>query len=70
MTLPYARPKVGRRASDRKPLDEWYAHHGSPDRVGDIRSVSPLCPHPAVRAADPTPRPERRAGHVASPAIG
>ena len=23
--LPYARPKVGRRASDRKVLDEWYA---------------------------------------------
>ena len=70
MNLPYARPKVGRRASDRKLLEEWYAHHAGPDRVVDVRAVSPLRPHPAARAADSTPRPERRAGHTASPAIG
>jgi hypothetical protein len=68
MTLPYARPKVGRRASDRKLLDEWYAHHAGPDRAGDLRAVAPLRPHPA-RAADSTPRPERRAVPAASPAI-
>jgi hypothetical protein len=35
-----------------------------------VRSVSALRPHPVARAADSTPRPVRRAGHVASPAIG
>jgi hypothetical protein len=70
MTLPYARPKVGRRASDRKLLVVWYAHHADPDSAGEVRSVSALRPHPVARAADSTPRPERRAGHVASPAIG
>lgn len=70
MNLPYAKPKVGRRASDRKLLDEWYAHHASPDRAVDVRAVSPLRPHPAARAADSTLRLERRAGHAASPAIG
>lgn len=70
MNLPYARPKVGRRASDRKLLDEWYAHHAGPDRGVDVRAVSPLRPHPAARASDATPRLERRAGHAASPAIG
>lgn len=69
MNLPYARPKVGRRASDRKLLDEWYAHQASADRADDVRALSPLRPHPAARVADSTPRPERRAGH-ASPAIG
>lgn len=70
MNLPYARPKVGRRASDRKLLDEWYAHHASPDLAVDLRAVSPLRAHPAARAADPTRRPERRAVHAAGPAIG
>jgi hypothetical protein len=69
LNLPYARPKVGRRASDRKVLDEWYAHHASADLAGDVRALSPLRPHPAARAADSAPQPERRVGH-ATPAIG
>jgi hypothetical protein len=42
LSMPYARPKVGRRASDQQLLDDWYARlprHGvarEVDRVDDL----------------------------------
>jgi hypothetical protein len=74
-TLPYARPKVGRRASDRQLLDEWYARHADAvERAGEVRPVSGLRPHPAARASESASRPpagpDRRTSHAAAPAIG
>jgi hypothetical protein len=73
MQLPYARPKVGRRASDRKLLEEWYARHASRvEPEGEGRRLASLHAPPG-RAAECAPRPptgpDRRAAMV-SPAAG
>jgi hypothetical protein len=74
-TLPYARPKVGRRASDRQLLDDWYARHAeASDRAADVRPVPALRAHPAARpsesASGPSGGHDRRVTHAAAPAIG
>jgi hypothetical protein len=37
LSMPYARPKIGRRASDRQLLDDWYAQ--LPRQNGTARDV-------------------------------
>jgi hypothetical protein len=73
--LPYAIPKVGRRASDRKVLEEWYARHDADvASAGELRGITPLRAQPSATASAyatrAVARPERRATSVTSPAAG